>query len=539
MRKTIATLVALCTVLALHAEISAVAQEVKPPRRTSPPGQVQIATVNARQNKILGVKRFEALLELTKAFRFRPPAFNGGIRRSVIAPDIFVISEFRETNVEVLARLLRVKFDEPYDIVGASDVQAALIVNHDTVTMEGEVELVDDVCLNDQTSEKPRFKREYPMARFRENSTGAQFTVVGVHLARDYSHSTQTNCLMRNVRAIRERVETDPGATFLAGDFNFRATEMPYECDMNETTSPAQWWSELVTPSEGRAYVDAARFFHRSRGLTMIDEWTYEHPTRVQTCNGTFGIRRSRIDYIFSSGATVAEAHADHPGWAAPGIYEYSDHRYVLGRFVLVGPPRPDRPAVEPDADGVIHLTWEPVEGAQQWVIYRARGGNPYAELARVDGTVLAYDDRATDHDVSYRYSVAAIEPQGGHGVEAGGVWETADARGPHVSSITPPRGADRVDIDVTIRVTFDEFVAAGNVGPGTIRLYRNGNRVAGRVVRKGGFVLKFNPANRLRKGENYTIVVSPVRDVLGNAGQRFASRFETQPKPRKRHRRR
>ncbi|MGH2806409.1 MAG: hypothetical protein ACRDKT_03945, partial [Actinomycetota bacterium] len=166
MRRAIAVVTSVSILLALCAGLGAVAQEVKPPRKISPPGQLQVATVNARQNKILGLKRFEALLELAKAFRFRPPAFNGGIRGSVTAPDIFVISEFRETNVEVLTRLLRVKFDQPYDIVGPSDVQAALIVNHATVTMEGEVELIDDVCLNDETSDVPRLRREYPMARF-------------------------------------------------------------------------------------------------------------------------------------------------------------------------------------------------------------------------------------------------------------------------------------------------------------------------------------------------------------------------------------
>ena len=539
MRRTIAGVLAASVVLALYpGGFGASAQVVKPPRRISPPGQVQIATVNARQNKILGVKRFEALLELAKAFRFRPPSFNGGSRDAVIAPDVAVISEFRETNVEVFGRLLRQKFDQPYEIVGPSDVQAALIVNTATVTLEGEVELIDDVCLNDESSDVPRLRREYPMARFRENTTGAQFTVVGVHIARDYSHSGQSNCLVRNVRALRERVENDPGATFLAGDFNFRPTQALYECDMNEESTPTAWWSDLVMPQDGRAYLDAARFYHRTRGLSMKDEWTYRHPSRVETCNGTIGIRQSRIDYIFASGAVVAEAHADHPGWLHADNYNYSDHRYVLGRFVLMGPPRPERAGVEPDANGVIHLTWDPVEGAQRWIVYRARKGNKYSELARLDGQAVAFDDTNTVHDATYRYSIAAIGPQGGHGVEAGAAWTTADARGPHVSSITPRRGAERVDIDTNIRVTFDEFVAASSVSPGTIRLYRNGRRVAGRVVRKGGFVVKFNPANRLRKGERYTVVVSPVQDVLGNAGPRAASRFETQPK-RRRHRRR
>lgn len=515
--------------------------------KVSPPGQISVATVNARQNKILGLKKFEAMLELARAFRFRPAAFNGGTRGGVIAPDVLIISEFREfAYIEIFARLMRLKFDEPYELVGPTDagrsvaVQAAVVVNTATVTLQREVEIVDDICLNDETSDKPRLRREYPMAALKENETGALFTVVGVHLARDYSPSGESDCLARNVAEIRTRLENEPGATFVAGDFNFRPTEMPYECDPEETGAPTRWWSVMTGDGQGRAYVDAVRDYHRARSLAMVDEWTYQHPSSVVTCDGSSKVRRSRIDYIFASSAVVAEAHADHPGWADPSNFQYSDHRYVLGRFVLSGPPRPGRAIAVQDAGGVIDLTWEPVEGATGWIVYRALAGFDYQSIATLSGEIVTFKDSDTEHDVTYRYAVAPVGVDTGQGVESPPVWALADARGPHVTGIIPGPGAVKVDPQVTIRASFDEWVEATSVTENTIAIYRNGNRIPGRLIRKGGFVLKFDPDFALKKGETFTIVVRPVTDTLGNAGPVFKSRFSTvEPPKKRRHRRR
>ncbi|HEV3472824.1 MAG TPA: Ig-like domain-containing protein [Actinomycetota bacterium] len=520
----------------ISATIPSGAQEVrKPPRKISPPGQVQIGTVNARQNEILGLKRILDLIDLAKAFRFRPPAFNGGAQGAVTAPDVLVISEFRPPNVEVFTRLLKLRFDQPYEIVGPDDAQAALVINTATLELQGEVQIVEDVCLNDETSEKPRFNREYPLARFVEKQTGARFAILGVHLARDYSTSTLKNCLVRNASAMRDQLENEPSATFLAGDFNFRPTVEPYECDVHELSGPAEWWAALTMPSDGgRTYLDAVREHHRSRDLSMVDEWTYEHPNKVTTCAGTMGIRRSRIDYLFSSGAVVADAHADHPGWADGANPTYSDHRYVLGRFVLTGPSRPNRVVPTLGAGGAVHLSWEPVEGVTQWILYRARAGLPYGELARLEAETLSFADTDTEHAQTYRYSIAPIGVDGGQGLEAAPSRATPDARGPHVTSVTPAPGAERVSIFTRIRVTFDEWVDGASVRPNTISLFRNGREVAGEVVRKGGFVIKFVPNRPLVRGDAYTIVVRSVNDVLGNAGPVFKSRFSTVPRTRK-----
>lgn len=510
--------------------------------KLSPPGQVSIAAINARQNEILGLKRFQALLELARAFRSRPLAFNGGASGAVIAPDVIAINEFRELNVEVFDRLVRNKFDEPYQIVGPTDKQAGFIVNTRTVEPLGEVQMVDDACLHDEASDMPRHRRQYPLARFREISTGSLFTVISVHLARDYSSSGESDCLAKNVRALRAAVANDPGAVFVAGDFNFRATEPQYECDSAELAPSTHWWNVMTEGDDAadRKFVDSVQAFHRERSLSMVDEWTFQTSTSVTLCNGGVGHRRARIDYIFTSGAEVAEAHADHPGWSDPANYQYSDHRFVLGRFVLSGPPRVPAPTTVQQAGGVIEVSWPPVEGAASYIVYRARPARDYATLATVGGDVNSLVDTETIHGTVYRYAIAAVGPDAGQGVESRPVWQEADALGPIVTSIEPGRDAQGVKPDVTIRASFSEYVKPSSVTSSTISLFRNGNRVPGSVVRKGGFVIKFNPAFLLKKGETFTILVRPVTDVLGNPGSVFRSRFSTvePPKRRKRSRR-
>ena len=511
------------------------------PLKTSPPGQLSLATVNARQNKILGQKRFEDLLELTLAFRSRPLAFNGGNRGAIIAPDVAVITEFRETNIEILTRELSRKFDEPYALVGPTDVQAALIINTRTVELQGPVELVHDVCMNDETSEVKRLNRRYPVARLKELETGSMFTVVGVHLAKDYHTVTGIRgCIPDNIRALRSALQNEPGAAFAAGDFNFRPTISFHECDPDERDEPSASWS-LMTQGEGeetaRQFLDVVQASHHSRSRSMVNEWTYESPHRKISCNGSEVKRRARIDYIFASDVDVAEAHADHPGWSIPSNHKYSDHRWVLGRFVLTGPPRVTRPTADQLAGGMIRVAWEPVEGATQWIVYRARPNGDYAAITSLSSDITTFDDLNTTHGVTYRYAIAAVGADGGHGVESARIRGEADAQGPAVTSIIPARGADKVSPDITIRATFDEWVAAGSVGANTIKLFRDGRRIAGRVIRKGGFVTKFDPTYPLKRGEMFTIVVRPVQDVLGNAGTVFKARFST-VEPRKKRRR-
>jgi hypothetical protein len=72
------------------------------------------------------------------------------------------------------------------------------------------------------------------------------------------------------------------------------------------------------------------RTWNRAKGLPLLDDWTHEWQEPSQLCDGTTGIRRNRIDYLFASTPgipdAVLEAHAD---LASDG--DYSDHRIVWG----------------------------------------------------------------------------------------------------------------------------------------------------------------------------------------------------------------
>ncbi len=512
--------------------------QTKPKR--SPAGQVAIAAINANQFPVLGLRRFRSLFELAKALRQRPEAFDSGFRGAVHAPDIVMVTEIRPSNLEILAHILRQRFKEPYELIGPVDSAAAFIINTATISSVGEVTPVSDAC----ATSNPRYRsRTYPLGRFVETATGANFAVVGVHFPKSPG---DPECLTRNVQQMRVLFEADRTPTILAGDFNRRPVTQPYECDPNEKSEPLGWWEVLTAPSNGgRQFIDSVRSFSREHKLGVVREWTHEQQAKKVACTGNVHHRRSRIDYIFVADAIVAEAHADHPGWAGdlpgerhPTNYKYSDHRWVWTRLVLSGPPKPDRPEAVPNKEGVIHLTWSPVEGATQWVVYRAIGSrrHHYRTLARLTAENTSFDDGETEHGQIYRYAIAPVGADGGQGLESAPAFAQADAVGPQVVRVTPARGATGVGPGIAIEARFDENVVADSVQPDSMKLFLNGRRVRGIVRRKFPRLLKFNPNGPLKKGKLYTAVVAyGLRDQVGNPSRRFAWSFRTvEPPPRK-----
>jgi endonuclease/exonuclease/phosphatase family metal-dependent hydrolase len=530
--------------------LGAVAAPPPPPHLASLPGQVTVVTVNAKQNRILGLSRFLALFELPKAMRFRPEAFNGGFRGAVTAPDVIVVQEVRPSNLEIFVRLLRQRFPYRYTALEPTGAAAAFVVNTDTVSVQGEVTTWADVCTTADTPTDNRPDRDYPIVHLAELATNAPFVVAGMHMAKRYDTTGQANCVPRNIEKLRDQLADETAPVIIGGDFNRRATVDPYECDRDERSTPNPWWELLTTPGDGgRAYVDAVRQWHRGHGTSMEHEWTHEQRQSRVLCDLTTHFKRARIDYLFSD-AVVAEAHADHPGWggAEPGTKHpvnarYSDHRYVWGRFVVSGPPRPLQPAAAPGEEGRIDLAWAPVEGATGYVLYRAIRGRSYGVLATVDAAVTAYADVFTEHDDSYRYAVAAVGADGGIGHESRPAFAVADAKGPHAVRVTPARDATSVDPAVEIVVRYDERVAAASVEPDTIRVWQGRTRIPGTVVVEGARLLTLDPAGRLEKGRTYRVVVDSVDDGLGNAGPSVGWRFTTvappPPPPKKRRDRR
>lgn len=513
-----------------------------PPQTETPPGQVVVVTVNAHQSKILGIRRFRALYELSVALRRRPPAFNGGSAKAVAAPDVIVVQEIRPSNVEVFERLVEQRFGHEYQIVSPVEgVKGIIIADTQTVT-PGVVSTWDDVCLNPTIPDaQPKHYRKYAVARFSEIATGTPFVVAGMHMSKHYPDS-QSNCYERNIQVLQTQVEAEPAPVIIGGDFNRRAVETIYECDPEETSPPLRWWSSFTSPSDGtRAYVDAVQWWHRDRGRSLADEWTHEWRNETTGCDQATRLRRTRIDYLFASGAIVAEAHADHPGWSGgepgtchPSHYKYSDHRFVQGRFVISGPPQPAIPSVVPDVGGLVHVSWTAVEGVTQWVVYRALGRKAYDAIATLPAETLAYDDNTPVHGLTYRYAIAPVGANGAQGLESVPNWITIDARGPRVEVLRPGRDATSVDPRVTLRVVFNEDVDPASVTSDSLRLFRDGNdtRVGGYVTQVRNKVLEFDPAFALKKGVRYHAVVSGVRDAIGNRGPRVDWRFTTVPPP-------
>ena len=511
-----------------------------PPQIGSLPGQVVVVTINAKQNRILGLNRFLALFELPKALRFRPPAFNGGFGGAVTAPDVLIVQEIRPSNLEILVRLLRQRFPYKYETAGPPDAAASFVVNTDTVALQGDITTWPDVCTSEETPTDNRSSRDYPIAHLTETATGAPFIVAGMHMAKRYDATGESSCVPRNMEALRAELEDETAAVVIGGDFNRRATVDPHECDVDETSTPNPWYELLVAPADGgRVYVDAVRQWHRGHGMSMADEWTHEQRQSQILCDESTRFKRARIDYLFAGGAAVADAHADHPGWAGlePGTAHptngrYSDHRYVWGRFVVSGPPRPLAPVLVPGPAGRIDVTWQAVEGATGYVVYRALRGRDYGILAQVGADSLTFSDVFTEHGAAYRYSIAPVGADGGIGHESRPGFAVADRRGPHVRRTTPSRDATGVDPGVVIAVRYDERVDASSVSTNTVRLFQGRRSIAGRFTIAGARLLTFDPFGRLDKGRTYRVAVASVRDVLGNAGPRATWSFTTVEPP-------
>jgi endonuclease/exonuclease/phosphatase family metal-dependent hydrolase len=494
-----------------------------------------VVTINLKQRRTLDVERFTRLFEAAASIRSRVPAFNGGFSGAVMAPDVIVMQETTQSNAEIFRRLVNQRFGSRYDLLGPPESRAKFLYNSDALSLVGDVVTWSDACLDGlPPGEK---ERTYQRARFSEVATGRLFTVAGVHFEPQYpKHTQQPDCYMSNINLLRAQVEGEPGPVILAGDFNRRSVNTKYECDPDERSSATTWWARLTSPSLGeRIYGDAVRNRRRAQGLSMASEWTHEQKGRNELCNGARGIRRTRIDYVFVSGATIAEARTDSPGWATskPGAYSeinkrYSDHRFVWTRLVLSGPPRIERPAATALAGGDIDLTWQPSEGAAKYVVYRALGNRKYDELAIVDANQTSFRDIFTEHGRIYRYAVASVGSDGGFGLESAGVRAEADARGPRVTVVRPADDELNVRRNVIVEVRFDERIDSQSVTGQSVRLFRKGRSIPGRLVQVAPRVLVLKPSGLLGKKKTYNIVVRPLRDKLGNAGPREAYWFRT-----------
>jgi hypothetical protein len=209
-----------------------------------------------------------------------------------------------------------------------------------------------------------------------------------------------------------------------------------YECDPEELSAPLEWYSTMTAPQNGHVYRDAVRYYFRSQNLLMKEQWTFEKDTAELLCDGTSGLRRMRMDYVFASDAlTPLEASADSPGWAGPTpgtvgctptpACKYSDHRFVWARLGLppiIAPPTADSPPAAPTAltlgnavAGRLDLDWadntEP-DLAGYRVERSTDSGNSWATVASLL-TSSAYADSAVSVGTTYSYRVVAVDQVG------------------------------------------------------------------------------------------------------------------------------
>jgi len=507
----------------------------------SPPGQVVVATINAEQANVLGLVSFGKLYRMAIALRSRPVAFNGGREQAVTAPDVLTIQEMSIANVEILQNLLNQRSRYEYQLAVGEGSTAKFLYNSETLTLLGPPTTWLDPCKSDPGG---KGIRRYQFARFAEKASGLAFTLAGVHFMPSYAGAPEpARCRVSNVAELKRQVALETNPVVVGGDFNYRPVQKPRECDPNERSEPTEWWQLMTDSLVGEpSFVDAVKDSHNRKKLSMATEWTHEQKRLRQACNGAVTYRRGRIDYLFARGTFVAEAHADHPGWAGevpgtrhPTNERYSDHRFVWGRFLLGGPSRPQPPQAAQAKGGVIELSWEPVENAAAYVLYRARPRGAYSVLERLEAGSNSFVDASTSHGHSYRYSIAAVGTDGAQGYESRGRWQRADAQGPQVSGVSPWRGQTRVGLRSNIVVRYDERVAAASVTPETIKLIqkakwkRGKDRVLrGRVRVTSSRTIEFDPVRRLERKRAYRIVVRPVLDQLGNRGAWRWSRFST-----------
>ena len=316
-------------------EIGASAEAPTPDERSSPPGQVVVVAVNARQIFRHSSARLE---QLAIALRKRPKASDGGY----LAPDVILVNEVSATDLGFVRNRMNDLFSSNHYLIAgerSDEVKTKFLINAKSTSLISYRSWADS-CV-------PHVR--YQLVNVKERASDNLLTVGGVHFRADYRGSGGRECRNQNVDKARERLARQGARGVLLGDFNRRAMNKQRECDPEETSRVEPWYEDMTSAStvDGRSYLDAVREYNRANNLTMFNEWTHEQEDPSTRCDGTTGLRRNRIDYIFIDGTlTPLEAHADHPGWASgsqPGVIrckpspecKYSDHRFVWGRIGL------------------------------------------------------------------------------------------------------------------------------------------------------------------------------------------------------------
>jgi hypothetical protein len=141
----------------------------------------------------------------------------------------------------------------------------------------------------------------------------------------------------------------------------------------------------------------------------------------------------------------------------------------------------------------------------------------PITALRSVDGSpngVYCYDDAACGSFPvrGHRSSTYWVTPLWAGGASVAG----SPAAAPRVLRVTP--SGDGARVTTRVRITFSKAVRRSTLRSSTVRLMRHRKRVAVRMSYSAAHRrLVLTPRNRLRPGTTYTVVVTDVRDTIGN----------------------
>lgn len=134
--------------------------------------------------------------------------------------------------------------------------------------------------------------------------------------------------------------------------------------------------------------------------------------------------------------------------------------------------------------------------------------------------------------NTAYFVQAFSITDLAGHQVSFASTFTTgggADATGPTVVTVSPPAGATNVPVNAHVVVQLSEPVSTLSVNGAAFTLTQSGTPVAGAITLSNDRrSVTFTPTNALATSSNYTINVSTLTDLSGNAMTPFSSSFTT-----------
>jgi fibronectin type 3 domain-containing protein len=149
-----------------------------------------------------------------------------------------------------------------------------------------------------------------------------------------------------------------------------------------------------------------------------------------------------------------------------------SDPKQVKTPSVNTDLEAPSSVGITPKSSGSVEITWDNVNDAEKYIIYRKKGDGPYEMIATVDkadGTNTSYIDLSVEPDTTYTYKVTSVDSKG----------QVSEAEKEGNQAKTPAKAADPVQPPTGLEVTestADSITISwtGVSGAESYRIYRS-----------------------------------------------------------------